>query len=155
MWCPWTPPACSSLNPTLPQDNTSTWCSAMGLCICFPSLLHETSQKTLFRTPIFTHSRVLFIVRGIGSVTWDEPLVGAVISWAFPQSLLSLYPLISFRQEKYLVEVFVSGLVSPLHWKSFLASGGSHFSLYITLWYSSARIIPIVSPQTPKSLVSS
>jgi hypothetical protein len=64
----------------------------------------------------------------IGACTWDGFWVSLVTGWPFLQSLLHLY--ISFRQDKFWVKSFVSGLVSlSFHWGSCwlqeVASSGS------------------------------
>jgi hypothetical protein len=56
---------------------------------------------------------VSLIVSGIGSLPWDGSQVGLDTGWLFPQSLLHLYPCASCRQDKFWVEGFVGGLMSP------------------------------------------
>ena len=58
--------------------------------------------------------------------------VGLVIGWLFLQSLLHLYPWISFRQDNFWVKGFVGGLVSlSVLLGSCLATGGILFRFHV------------------------
>ena len=67
--------------------------------------------------PVFNHNRVLLIVSGIGSCSWDGSQFRAIIVWPFPLFLFYLCPCTSFTEDTFWVECFVGGLVSlSLHW---------------------------------------
>jgi hypothetical protein len=62
--------------------------------------------------PVCKYNRLSLIVTGIDSFPWDGSQVRWVIGWLFLQSLLHLSPFTPYRQDKFWVEGFVSGLVS-------------------------------------------
>ena len=83
----------------------------MGLCICFLLLLDEASQQIVV-LDYCKDIRVSFIVSQAVSLTWNGSQVWALSGWLFPQSLFH-YSFLSSKQEKFQVEAFVGGLMSP------------------------------------------
>ena len=81
-------------------------------CLCLSQLRGRASQRK--HSPLESIT-VLLIVLGIGACSWDGFQVGVVIGWPLLQSLLPLLFLYFFlRQDQFLVENFVGGLVSLL-----------------------------------------
>jgi len=78
--------------------------------------------------------RVSLIVSGAAYLTMSGFQVEPGIGWLFPQSLCHLYPCASCRQDKFGIEGFVGGLMSPsVHWNFPLTTGSGHFSLEISV----------------------
>lgn len=68
---------------------------------------------------------------GISACPWDVSQFGQVNHWPFPWALLRLYPCISFRQDKTLVQSFVDELgCLSLQWEFYLDTGGGLLRFY-------------------------
>jgi hypothetical protein len=75
----------------------------------------ESLTERLARLPLSSITecnQISMIVSGIGACPWDRSLVGPVVAWPFPHSLLLNSPWISDRQHRFWVDNFVDGLVS-------------------------------------------
>jgi hypothetical protein len=127
-------PACPILSFTLPHHFlSSAWCLAVGLCISLKLLPDETSQQDIV---ILDSCPQVYqnIINNIGDwLSHREWISSWGSGWlAVPSVSAPFFPYTSCRQEQFWFEGFVDGLMFPsLLWKSCLATGGSHFSLYI------------------------
>jgi len=99
-----TPSAPSVLSLTPPLGSP---CSELAvnihLCIC--QTLAEPLRGQLYQAPVSKYFLTSTIVSGFGDCIWHGSQGGRISGWPFLQSLSTLCPCISFRQEEFWVKV--------------------------------------------------